>query len=78
MLKLSDKELKLIYFGAVVGAMASWVGNAVATVPTPPRLEFLPQPLLQIGRVAVFLLVAWVLTLFLTFGLELTGFLKFD
>jgi len=36
--KLSDKELKLIYLGAVVGAIASWVGNLVANGAAPPRV----------------------------------------
>jgi hypothetical protein len=76
-LKLSDKELKLIYLGAVVGAIASWAGNFVANAPVPPKLEFL-GPLLSIGRVIVFFLLAWFLTIFLTVALEAIGFLKFE
>jgi len=76
-LNLSDKEFKLIYLGAVVGAMASWIGNFVATAPTPPNLEFLGS-FVQILRVVAFFAITWLLSIILTATLDTIGFFKFS
>jgi hypothetical protein len=74
--RLTRKDLNLVFFGSVVGALIGWLFNWVVSEPftrpmwVPLQLQ---QPFLFVVKAIFFLVVAWLLTVLLVVGFRKLG-----